>query len=103
MKGLPISSYIDRVHVADQGILSSLISKAVRVGLSYTAEYRVANASKKWKLVMTVGRCFRDSTGNPLLYSRIIYPVMTFSRHLMMGQALHYVSQVVGVCRLSPR
>lgn len=75
IRGLPISSYIDRVHLDDQGILSSLISKAVRDGLPYTAEYRVANASKEWKLVMAVGRCFRDSTGNPLLYSGIIYPV----------------------------
>jgi hypothetical protein len=75
VKGLPLSSYIERVHVDDRGMLKVLISKAVRDGLPYGTEYRVQNSMGAFALVMAVGRCFRDSGGNPILYSGIIYPV----------------------------
>ncbi|MCM2435347.1 PAS domain-containing protein [Agrobacterium rosae] len=75
IRGLPLSSYIDRVHVSDQPLLTALIAKAVQDGLPYSAEYRVRNALNEFEFVMAVGRCFRDPAGNPSLYSGIIYPV----------------------------
>ncbi len=75
--GLPLSSYIERVHLDDQGQLASLIAKAVEDGQPYNAEYRVKNALNEYELVMAVGRCFRDSTGTPTLYSGIVYPVQS--------------------------
>ena len=75
IRGLPLSNYLERVHVGDQPLLSALISKAVQDGLPYSAEYRVRNALNEFEFVMAVGRCFRDPAGNPSLYSGIIYPV----------------------------
>ncbi len=75
IRGLPLMSYLDRVHTDDRPMLAALIAKAVEDGLPYNAEYRVQNALNEFELVMAVGRCFRDPAGNPSIYSGIIYPV----------------------------
>lgn len=77
IRGLPLSRYIERVHAEDRRELTSLITKAVEDGEPYNAEYRVKNALNQYELVMAVGRCFRDPTGNPTLYSGIVYPVLS--------------------------
>ena len=75
IKGLPLTDYIQRVYAGDRFLLSTQITKAVRDGLPYNAEYRVLNSEDKFVLVMAVGRCFRNGRGNPTLYSGIIYPL----------------------------
>ena len=75
IRGLPLSEYMNRVHLDDREALGIAISEAVKTGQAYYAEYRVKDATKQYVQVMAMGRCFRDVTGKPALYSGIIYPV----------------------------
>lgn len=75
IRGLPICHYLERIHQDDRGDAAQLIAQAVRDGEPYRTEYRVKNALDEYEQVMSVGRCFRDPTGNPTLYSGIVYPV----------------------------
>lgn len=75
IQGLPLTAYMARVHDSDRQMLAALIAQAVRDGCPFNAEYRVRNNREEFEVVMALGRCFRDQTGNPTLYSGIIYPV----------------------------
>src|SRR5687768_10648855 len=74
IRGLPLTTYMARVHEGDRQMLAALIAQAVRDGRPFNAEYRVRNDHEEFELVMALGRCFRDPTGNPTIYSGIIYP-----------------------------
>lgn len=73
--GLPVSAYADRIHAEDRGHVAALVSKAVRDGRPYRAEYRVIDPEGEPVSVVAFGRCFRDHTGNPKYYSGIIHPI----------------------------
>ena len=72
--GLPIDTYLDRIHTEDRSEAAWLISKAIRDGRPYRAEYRVMDEEGIPKWVMAFGRCFRDRTGNPKYYSGVMHP-----------------------------
>lgn len=73
--GLPIGAYLESVHKDDRAGLSQAISSAVRGGQPFHAEYRVKDAHGSFRVVVALGRCFRDTLGNPTVYSGIIYPL----------------------------
>jgi PAS domain-containing protein len=75
ISGLPLSTYIARIHPEDREIVGQLIAQAVRSGLPYHAEYRVLNADDDPRWVIAMGRCFRDRNGNPSHYAGIVYPL----------------------------
>ncbi len=75
VRGLPLASYMERVHMDDRPGLAALIAKAVRDGRSHNAEYRVRNAHGEFEFVMSSGRCFHGPDGTPAIYSGIIYPL----------------------------
>lgn len=72
--GLPPTAYSSRIYAEDRGSVAALVSKAVRDGRPYRAEYRVVDPAGVPRWVMAFGRCFRDHTGNPKYYSGIIHP-----------------------------
>jgi PAS domain-containing protein len=72
--GLPVGVYADRIHAEDRNTVAALVSRAVRDGKPYRAEYRVVDPAGISRWVMAFGRCFRDHTGNPKYYSGIIHP-----------------------------
>jgi PAS domain-containing protein len=74
-RGLPLMSYLERLHDDDRGDVRRQITRAVLNGLPYHAEYRVRNARGEAQHVMSLGRCFQDRNGMPVLYSGIVYPV----------------------------
>ena len=73
--GLPIASYIERIHTDDRARVAALISQAVRGGMPYHAEYRVLDAFDEIRWVMAMGRCFRNRQGDPNHYAGIVYPL----------------------------
>jgi PAS domain-containing protein len=73
--GLPLAEFLARIHPDDQGQVVDLISRAVRDGEPYYAEYRVLNAEREPQHVMALGRCFRNESGMPFIYSGIVYPI----------------------------
>lgn len=75
VKGLPIGAYLESVHDEDRPALAQAISIAVKGGEPFHAEYRVKDAQGSYRLVMAMGRCFRDALGDPTVYSGIIYPL----------------------------
>lgn len=70
--GLPVSAYADRIHAEDRCEVAALVSRAIREGRPYRAEYRVIDLEGEPVWVVAFGRCFRDHTGNPKYYSGII-------------------------------
>nr|CAD6437032.1 diguanylate cyclase [Rhizobium sp. Q54] len=74
VSGLPVSDYADRIHAEDRGRVAALVSKAVRDGKPYRADYRVIDPEGEPIWVVAFGRCFRDRTGNPKYYSGIVHP-----------------------------
>jgi PAS domain-containing protein len=75
VRGLPLASFIVRIHIDDKPRVAGLISNAVKTGQPYQAEYRVLDAFDEARWVMATGRCFRDRSGNPSHYAGIVYPI----------------------------
>ena len=73
LTGLPLSVYTDRIHPDDRASAIKLVSKAVRDGKPYRAEYRVIAPEGAPRWVVAFGRCFRDHTGNPRCLSGIVH------------------------------
>jgi PAS domain-containing protein len=75
VRGLPLSAYLDRIAAQDRQAVAGSIARAVADGQPYRSEYRVINRHGTPRLVMALGRCFRDKNSNPINYSGIIYPI----------------------------
>jgi PAS domain-containing protein len=75
LKGLPLASYMERIHIGDRLRIDKAISKCLKDGRPYNVEYRVLNRHGEFIAVMEVGRCYTDGTGKPTFCSGIIYPV----------------------------
>jgi PAS domain S-box-containing protein len=75
LTGLSISEYVQRIHPDDRGDVARLISAAVRDGRPYHSEYRAIDADGEVRRVISLGRCFRDRSGEPVHYAGIVYPV----------------------------
>lgn len=78
--GLPLQSYIERIHTADRAKVARAIHTAVVSGDPYHEEYRVLGAGDMPVQVLAFGRCFRDEAGNPAQYAGIVFPAMTRSK-----------------------
>jgi PAS domain S-box-containing protein len=77
LKGLPLSSYVQKVHPEDRPVLAENIARAIREGSPYNIDYRVFDEDGKTRLVMAMGRCFRTPDGVPAYYAGIVYPVVS--------------------------
>jgi PAS domain-containing protein len=73
--GLPLESYLKRVHEADKPLLELAIKKTINSKIPYRAEYRTLSIDGNWTRVMAFGRCFYSSDGKPSSFSGIIHPV----------------------------
>lgn len=78
--GLPIETFLDRVHPEDRPGLAKIIRDAIIAELPHQAVYRVMDQRGHYSSVASFGRCFRDRSGEPTLYSGIVVPA-----HLTSG------------------
>ena len=53
--GLPVGAYADRIHAEDRNTVAALVSKAVRDGKPYRAEYWVVDPAGISRWVMAFG------------------------------------------------
>ena len=74
-QGLPLDSYLKRIHEEDRSSILSAIRDAIISQDSYHAECRTLSAEGQWLNIMAFARCFYDKDGAPLIFSGIIYPV----------------------------
>ena len=71
-KGLPIEAYLERVHPDDRPRLAKTIRDSI-VGHHPQQEiYRVMDGSNTYVSVVSYGRGFRDTSGNPVRYVGIV-------------------------------
>lgn len=70
--GLPLKSYLDRVHPEDQPRLAKKITETIVGGRAQQSSYRVRTRGGRYVSVVAFGRCFRDRKGTPVLYSGIV-------------------------------
>jgi len=73
-RGLPIETYLDRVHPLDRPRLAKRISDAIIAEHPTEQRYRVLDASAAYRYVRAVGRCFRDDADVPVHYAGIVFP-----------------------------
>ncbi len=73
--GLPLETYLQRIHPEDRAGVAAEIQKAINTARPEQQSYRVAQADGDYSYVMVFGRCFRDRNGVPTLYAGIICPV----------------------------
>lgn len=73
--GLPLETYLERIHPEDRAGVAAEIQKAIDTAQPEQQSYRVAQADGCYSYVMVFGRCFRDRNGLPKLYAGIICPV----------------------------
>lgn len=73
--GLPIETYLSRIHPEDRPRVARAISDAVIDGLPYHDEYRVTDSRGAIRVVIAFGRCFRSRDGNPVQYAGITHPL----------------------------
>ncbi|MBB3541127.1 PAS domain-containing protein [Rhizobium sp. BK399] len=72
MRGLPLQSYLDRVHPEDRPKLAKAITETIVGERPQQSVYRVMAANNHYVRVAAFGRCFRDRDGTPVLYSGIV-------------------------------
>lgn len=74
VQGLPLETYLDRVHPGDRPTLAKIISQTIIAETPQQTEYRVQGHDGIYRSVVAFGRAFRDKTGTPILYSGIVVP-----------------------------
>jgi PAS domain S-box-containing protein len=72
MCGLPLQSYLDRVHPDDRPNLAKTITETIVGERAQQSVYRVRTRDDHYVSVAAFGRCFRDRKGTPVLYSGIV-------------------------------
>ncbi|MFS2151434.1 PAS domain-containing protein [Rhizobium sp. Rhizsp42] len=73
-RGLPIETYLDRVHPSDRPQLAKQITDAIIAEHPTEQRYRVLDASDVYRYVRAVGRCFRNDADVPVHYAGIVFP-----------------------------
>ena len=73
MRGMPIQSYIERMHPEDLPRVSLAIQSAMQSGAPYHEEYRIIRPDRTIVEVVAIGRWFRDGKGEPHHYSGILF------------------------------
>jgi PAS domain-containing protein len=76
LRGLPLQTFIERIHSPDRPRVAEAIHHAVLAGDPYHIEYRVLGKGDLLSEVMAFGRCFRNKDGVPSQYAGIVFPVM---------------------------
>jgi len=74
-RGLPIETYLDRVHPEDRSQLAKAISDSIIAHMNQQETYRVLNSQGSYVTVASFGRGFRDRDGLPQRYVGIVVPV----------------------------
>ncbi|MBB3543862.1 MULTISPECIES: PAS domain-containing protein [unclassified Rhizobium] len=71
-RGLPVQTYLDRVHPDDAPTLAKQINDAIIAEHPTVQEYRSRKADGSYIHVSAFGRCFRDRNDNPVHYAGIV-------------------------------
>ncbi|MGA1834533.1 PAS domain-containing protein [Rhizobium wenxiniae] len=83
-QGLPIESYLDRVHQEDRPQLAKTIRDSIVTDRPQNETYRVMNAEGHYAFVTGYGRGFRNKDGDIIRYVGIVVPInapMSPSKH----------------------
>jgi PAS domain S-box-containing protein len=86
-RGLPLETYLDRVHPGDKASLAKVIGQTIAADIPQQLEYRVRDSNGQYRLVTAFGRAFRDRSDNPILYSGIVVPSETLGRPVTDGHS----------------
>lgn len=73
-QGLPVESYLERVHPGDLPGLAKAIHDSIVAHLPQQESYRVRNATGQYVRVASFGKGFRDRNGCPIKYVGIVIP-----------------------------
>lgn len=73
-RGLPITSFLDRIDPRDRPRIAKSIHAAIVTGEPYQEDYRIIRSDGSVETVMALGRCFRDGSGDPSYYAGIVFP-----------------------------
>jgi len=73
-KGLPIESYMSKIHQDDLSRVSKSIEDAMTKGAPYHEEYRIVRLDGSEIVVVAMGHWFHDKSGVPKQYSGIVFP-----------------------------
>lgn len=82
-QGLPIETYLDRVHSEDRPRLAKTIRDSIVADRPQQETYRVMNTEGTYVFVTGFGRGFRNQEGDIVRYVGIVVPtnVQTTPRH----------------------
>jgi len=76
-RGLPVQTYLDRVHPDDVATLAKQISDAIVAQHPTVQNYRSQKSDGSYVKVSAFGRCFRDREDNPIYYAGVVVPAET--------------------------
>jgi PAS domain S-box-containing protein len=75
--GLPLQTYLARVHPDDVPTLAKQIKDAIIAQHPTFQKYRSRRADGSYVYVSAFGRCFRDREDKPVHYAGIVVPTET--------------------------
>lgn len=73
-QGLPVESYLERVHPEDLPGVAKAIHDSIVAHIPQQETYRVRNAAGQYVRVASFGKGFRDQDGCPIRYVGIVIP-----------------------------
>lgn len=72
---LSIKSFIELVHPEDRKHLNERISKSIKKGGSYRAEYRIKSAASNWRWIEANGYCELDDERLPVRFPGVVIDI----------------------------
>jgi PAS domain-containing protein len=75
--GLPLMTYLDRMHPEDLPRVAKAIHDTMVAGTSYQESYRICRPDGSVVTVTAFGSCFRNPNNEPMHYSGILFPAET--------------------------
>lgn len=78
-QGLPIESYLERVHPEDKPRLAKTIRDSIIADRLQQETYRVMNSDGDYIFVIGFGRGFRSKVGEIICYVGIVLPIHTWA------------------------
>lgn len=71
-RGLPLKTYLDRVHPEDRAYVAKQITDTIVGARAQQSVYRVKGRNGEYVSVIVFARCFRDRNDTPVLYSGMV-------------------------------
>jgi len=100
--GLPVESFLDRIHPQDLPEVEVRINEAIRSGMPYRCQYRIRQPDDSYLWIEASGRCEHDDDGRPTCFAGLMVDVQErklaeLQQRTMINELNHRVKNTLAI------